>query len=93
MLRVSEINESTIVNMGSGRSTLMRDFVELYWNKLGGDRELLCYSERKKGEEIKTVRMSADRIYRLTGWIPSMSLEEGVINTIREMHKLIKNEN
>jgi|GEM_PF-3484346 len=88
--RISSINESAIVNLGSGRAIMLRDFIELFWNCLGGNPDLLHFGAHPKPEhepQQPYCYANLDTLRRLTGWTPSLSLIEGIKETLHTLSK------
>ena len=82
------IDESTIVNLGSGEAIKLKDFVILFWKSLGGkpdDLKFGVYSMLEGEPEQPYAFANLDRLKKLTGWAPSLSIEEGVRLTIEEL--------
>lgn len=88
--RISEIQKSTIVNLGSGRVIQVRDFVTTFWKLLGGSPDqLVIGANPMRAGEPEQPRSYADltRLKTLTGWTPTLSVEDGIRLTIRELHE------
>jgi nucleoside-diphosphate-sugar epimerase len=86
--RISAIDESVIVNLGSGQYVQLKDFVIEFWKKLGGDMDKLKFGVRALYPgEPQQLKNYADltRLNRLTQWKPALSLEEGIIKTIEDL--------
>jgi nucleoside-diphosphate-sugar epimerase len=89
-----DVSESITVNLGSGKSTKMKDFVNLFWNKLGGSSEMLQFGTKSVSKEQPQQNCYAnlDRLKTLTGgWKPTQSIEEGISFTINELQNLTDN--
>lgn len=87
---ISHINESGIVNLGSGRVIQLKDFVSLFWKTLGGKPEHLRFGAHPKpGHEPEQPYSYAnlDVLKKLTNWMPSVSLEEGIKETVAALNK------
>jgi len=88
MRRLSDINVSATVNLGSGTVIKLKDFVTLFWDCLGGDREKLKFGfyEMRAGDPEQP-QSFADllRLKKLTNWVPSRSLKDGIELTIRDL--------
>ena len=79
------IDQSTILNLGSGKVVQVKDFVVDFWKELGGDLKRLKFGARPLNPgEPDQPKSYADttRLIRLTQWQPALSLEEGIIKTI-----------
>lgn len=85
------IDESAIVNLGSGKAIKLKDFVILFWKSLGGipdDLKFGAYSMREGEPEQPYAFANMDRLKRFTGWAPSLSIEEGIRLTIEGLKVL-----
>ncbi len=86
------IDESTIVNLGSGKAIQLKDFVTLFWESLGGKPEDLQFGVHamRAGEPEQPLAFAnTERLRKLTGWAPSLTLEEGIKLTIEELQAII----
>ncbi len=87
---ISGINESAIVNLGSGRAVQLKDFVKLFWQRLGGDPSCLNFGAHPRSvhEPLQPYCFSDQRnLKRLTNWTPSVSIEDGIKRTIDALSK------
>ena len=87
---ISNINESATVNLGSGRAVQLKDFVSLFWEHLGGDADHLKFgSHPKPGHEpVQPYCFSnVDNLKRLTNWTPSVSIAEGIKETVDALNR------
>jgi nucleoside-diphosphate-sugar epimerase len=88
--RISEIEKSTIVNLGSGRVIQVRDFVTSFWRLLNGSPGQLAFGAipMRVGEpEQPRSYADTERLKNLTGWTPSLSIEDGIRLTIRGLQE------
>jgi nucleoside-diphosphate-sugar epimerase len=88
--RLCHVDQATTVNLGSGHAVSVREFVELFWKKLGGAPEDLQFGANpmRAGEPAQPHSFaSLERLRHLTDWAPRLSLEEGIDVTIRATHK------
>jgi len=79
--RICDIGHSTTVNLGSGRSIQLKNFVEKYWNELGGAADKLSFGAPDSGEQQKQNPrpfMDLSKLVELTKWKPSVSIDEGI---------------
>ncbi len=86
--RLSEIEQSTTVNLGSGGAVKVKNFVMLFWRLLGGDEQKLRFGARQVGwDEPEQPKSYADlsRVRKLINWTPALSLEDGIRLTIRDL--------
>lgn len=91
ILKISGIDESTTVNLGSGNVIKLKDFVTLFWGALGGSKDTLRFGFRPRCPgEPEQPRSYADltRLKELTNWVPSRSIEDGIDLTIRALKQL-----
>lgn len=88
--RICEIPKSTVVNLGSGRVIQVRDFVTTFWKLLGGLPDQLVFGAHPmRAGEPEQPRSYADtkKLKSLTGWTPSLSIEDGIRLTIRGLQE------
>jgi UDP-glucose 4-epimerase len=83
------VEESNTVNLGSGKSIQLKEFVSLFWKILGGNPEKLHFGVKppKKEQPQPYCFANLDKLIKLTGWKPSISLEEGIRMTVQELEK------
>jgi nucleoside-diphosphate-sugar epimerase len=82
---MTQVDASTTVNLGSGQVVMLREFVELFWERLGGDPALLKFGAHARPENEPTQpQCFADltRLERLTTWKPTIELADGIELTI-----------
>jgi nucleoside-diphosphate-sugar epimerase len=88
---ICAIDQSTIVNLGSGKYFQVKDFVVNFWKKLGGDIDKLKFGMKtlRPGEPDQP-KSYADsmRLIRLTQWQPQLSLQEGIVKTIEGLNNI-----
>lgn len=87
---ISVINESAIVNLGGGRAIQIKNFVKLFWKRLGGEPERLNFGAHSRpGNEPGQPYCFSDQtnLKKLTNWTPSVSIEEGIIKTVDALRK------
>jgi nucleoside-diphosphate-sugar epimerase len=85
---LTDVQESTTVNLGSGNAVEVKDFVLRFWKILGGDPGRLKFGARQlRGDEPEQPKSYADltRLKNLVHWTPSLSLDEGIGLTIKEL--------
>lgn len=87
---LSNIEESTTVNLGSGKAIKLKEFVNIFWKKLGGKPEMLQFGDKPMGEEqTQPNYANLDKLQKLTGgWKPSISIEDGIQLTIKELDRI-----
>ena len=87
---IGNIDESAIVNLGSGRAIQLKDFVSLFWGRFGGRPERLNFgAHQKPALETGQPRCYAnlDTLKRLTNWTPSVSLIQGIRETVDALNR------
>jgi nucleoside-diphosphate-sugar epimerase len=71
-----------IVNLATGTLTSVRDFAVRAMTALGGDPASLRFGAiPTRAEEMAHDPVSIARLRALTGWTPTLSIEEGVLRT------------
>jgi nucleoside-diphosphate-sugar epimerase len=89
--RICNINQSVTINLGSGKSIKLRDFVELFWKYLGGESKKLHFdSEPHNSNEQPQPNCYLDlkKLKDFTNWSPTLSTDEGIVQTINELDKV-----
>lgn len=91
-LAESEKTTGETVNIGSGREISIGDLVGLIRELMGSDVEIITDEERIRPENSEVMRLLCDnsKINALTGFVPCVSLREGLARTI-EWLKLPEN--
>ncbi|MBI3632696.1 MAG: NAD(P)-dependent oxidoreductase [Candidatus Vogelbacteria bacterium] len=88
MVRMSGINSSEIVNLGSGNKIRLKELIELFWKRLSAPPELLKFGvhERPGHEPVQPpCYASLEKLMKLTNWQPLVSIEEAVSKTVSEL--------
>jgi NAD dependent epimerase/dehydratase len=72
------------VNMGSGREISIDDLARLIIARINPNAEVASENIRKRPERSEVERLVCDNslMYKLTGWMPQLTLEEGLEETI-----------
>jgi len=87
--KLVNVNESGIVNLGSGSVIQLKEFVKLFWKECNADPALLNFgSHDRTGFEPPQPRSyaSLDNLKRLTKWHPSTSIENGIKDTVKQLY-------
>ena len=81
------MNQSTIVNLGSGKSTKLQDFILKFWEKLGGNLDDLKFVEKINIDEERQPNCFSDqtRLYELIKWKPIITVDEGIQLTVDKL--------
>lgn len=76
-------------NLGTGRSVSIEDLVGIVGRLIGRTLEVETDPERIRPAGGEVDRLTADngRFVRKTGWVPRMSLEEGMATTIEHLRR------
>ena len=91
--KISQIDKSTILNLGSGRVIQLKDFVIKFWQELGSDLIDLSFGAHKQPSSEQSQPKSyadLDRLKNLTHWLPSISLKDGIKKTAKQLFFLVK---
>ena len=73
--------EGKVFNLGSGTSHSMRDVAMALWRISGTPSELQIGARPKTPGDLKETLANIDRAWRILGWQPRVSLEEGLRST------------
>ena len=87
----SNVNKSTTINLGSGTFIRLKDFVILFWETLRADTERLkfgAYSMREGEPEQPRSYADLTHLKKLTNWLPSRSIEDGIKLTIEQLNQM-----
>ena len=86
--RIASVDKSGIINLGSGSVILLKQFVKLLWNKLGGQPERLVFGSH----EVPLLEQNQPKSYadlttlkKMTNWVPTQSIEDGVEKTVEQL--------
>ncbi|MCW8899136.1 MAG: NAD(P)-dependent oxidoreductase [Gammaproteobacteria bacterium] len=88
LVNISNVKESSIINLGSGNVIKLKEFVEIFWDELGAEPNLLNFgSYDQPSSEQSQPRAYADlsTLENLTGWKPEMSIRDGIRRTINDL--------
>lgn len=72
-----------IVNLGSGTGTPLSRVIELVEEKTGQTIEI--HHKCSEVEVINSIVLSIDKLHQLTGFVPTVSLEQGIANEVIRM--------
>lgn len=90
LARCCDVTETGVLNLGGGRCWQVREFVTLLWRELGGAPERLrigAHAMRAGEPEQPRSFVSLERLRRLTGWQPELTLEEGIRLTVKMLRE------
>jgi len=91
--KITAINSSEIINLGSGSVIMLKDFIKLLWKKLKASPDLLMFGKKEiyNLEQVQT-KAFADltKLTSLTGWKPSISINDGIIDMVKNLKKNVK---
>ena len=85
---LSHLEQSTTVNLGSGKTIELKKFVNLFWKELGGIKEKIIFEEKqiRKNDPIYPESYAdLKKLNELTRWNPSLTIEEGIKKTIKKL--------
>jgi len=85
-VKIAECPEAIgkVTNVGSGKEATIRDLVNLIFSIVGKDAKVVFDPARLRPPRSEVERLLADtsRMKEITGWRPSVSLEDGLRKTI-----------
>ncbi len=81
-LMVSPKTNGEVVNIGSGEEHTVLDYANLV-KKLTNSSSEIVFSEKLPQDDPVKRRPSIEKAKKLLGWVPKMSLEEGLAKTIQ----------
>jgi UDP-glucose 4-epimerase len=91
-LGLSEADPGEVVNLAMGRLTTVRSFVERSAGVLGIRPTLLRFgSIETRAEEMDHEPVAIERLRALTGWSPTIRIEDGVLRALAEVKQLNAN--
>jgi len=88
MKKIICVNQSGIVNLGSGQVIQLKEFVKLFWKELGVTSDRLKFGAHEQPTfEQSQPKSFADmsKFKKLTNWSPAISIEEGIRMTVHKM--------
>ena len=88
MKKIIRVNQSGIVNLGSGQVIQLKEFVKLFWKELGAYPDQLKFGAHDQPvHEQSQPKSFADvsKLKKLTNWSPTTSIEEGIRLTVQKM--------
>jgi len=89
--RICNINQSITVNLGSGKSIKLRNFVELFWKNLTSESKKLYFDSKPHNNNEQAqpnCYLDLKKLKEFTNWYPTLTINKGIIQTINELHKL-----
>ncbi len=93
-IRLAEAKDGLgeIFNTGSGQETSIREVVEVIQNILGSNVKIQKDPKRVRPlkSEVEKLVCNGEKLKKLTGWSPEISLKEGLRQTCRWMKKNMK---
>ena len=83
-----KVKKSIIINLGSGTHIYMRDFIILYWKKIGGDKNKLIMENVSNQSTSKKERfkLNITLLKKITNWKPKNSIVNNIKKNI-EYHR------
>jgi len=86
--RIASVDQSGIVNLGSGRVIQLKEFVQFFWKELGADPDRLIFgshdvplSEQSQPHSYADLSTLQSR----TNWSPFLSIEDGIKKTVEQL--------
>jgi len=90
IIRISGIDSSEIINLGSGSQIQLKQMIRLFWEKLGAPMDLLQFGahERPGHEPVQPpCYASLGKLRTMTNWQPSIPIDEAISRTIDELKR------
>ena len=90
LLRLTSVEHSGIINLGSGRSRQLRDFIELFWSKLAAGDNLLQFGALGRPEdEPAQPRCSAslEKLREWLRWVPPTLLDDALSKMVADLKR------
>ena len=90
IIKISKINKSIIINLGSGEAVKVKDYISQLWKHLGGYPEEIKFGIKPmSSSEPKQQYAFADNtlIEELINWCPKVTVSEGLRLTIQSIKK------
>ena len=88
--RITNVEQSGIINLGSGNVILLKDFVKLFWDELGADPGKLMFGSH----DVPSLEQSQPKSYadltilqNRTNWTPSLTIEDGIKQTVEQLRQ------
>jgi nucleoside-diphosphate-sugar epimerase len=88
--RLLAVENSATVNLGSGRVIQVKEYVKMFWAQFGGDPATLKFGAKPmRANEPEQPKSFADltRLKQLTGWTPSLTLDQGIARTVADLRR------
>jgi UDP-glucose 4-epimerase len=88
IIRITHVDQSGIINLGSGKVILLKEFVKLFWQELGAESEKLMFGSH----DVSALEQSQPKSYadlnilkNRTNWTPSLTIEDGIKQTVEQL--------
>ncbi|OUU51920.1 MAG: hypothetical protein CBC25_04350 [Pelagibacteraceae bacterium TMED65] len=88
IIKTTELKKSGIVNLGSGKAIQLKDFVKIFWKRLGCLEKDLHFGffEQPGDEQSQPIAFLDLSVLRLnTSWEPKFKIEDGIKMTIEQL--------
>jgi UDP-glucuronate decarboxylase len=88
---LSCVEQSDTINLGSGKTIQLKEFVELFWKELGCIKERIIFEEeqvRKNDPVYPESYANLKKLNELTRWNPSLSIKDGIKKTIEKLSEI-----
>ena len=88
IIRISSIDSSEILNLGSGSKIQLKEIIKIFWDKLGAPADLLVFGARNRPDHEPVqppCYASLDKLRRMTNWQPIVPIQEAISRTIDEL--------
>lgn len=77
-----EVDQGSVINIGSGHAVSVRDLVSQIARLMGIAADVRLSPDRLRRQDIDTLVCDNSRLVSITGWHPTVDIEEGLRRTI-----------
>ena len=86
--RISQVQGSNTVNLGSGKVIQLKEFIRQFWSQLGSDPKLLEFGAHTKPTHEPPqphCYLDLEKLKSLTDWTPTWSVQDGIAETVAQL--------
>jgi nucleoside-diphosphate-sugar epimerase len=86
--RISNVSQSEIINLGSGKVIKLKKFIIYFWKQLGSDPTMLHFDAHCKPDHEPTqpyCYADLKKLKALTNWSPQLSIYDGIKQTVKDL--------
>ena len=89
--KILHLEKSGIINLSGGRMIQLKEFVQIFWKELSANPDKLIFGAHERPSfEQNQPKAYADltNLKSFTNWSPSLSIKDGIRQTINELQKI-----